>query len=301
MQNTRKFFGVAIVQLAAAIAGAQQTHLSRIAPNLYAYISDNEHSCNSTFVVGRHEILVVDTGLNATEGQKLLNEIRSVSPLPIKFIVNTHYHPDHQGGNGIVGTDAIVLNSPFTRQRTEQLMARSSTWDPAGSAPAFKLASETVSDKLTIYIDEDPVEIIAPGPAHTMGDLYVFFPTQRTVAAGDILMSNSSPAMDRGSAANWIRALDAMLALPADHFVPGHFELGTRETITRFRDYMADLKAQVDKLSASGATEEQVRERIDMQKFKDFRQFPQFDATFADNAVAIYRQIHSGSTQRNNR
>jgi glyoxylase-like metal-dependent hydrolase (beta-lactamase superfamily II) len=160
--------------------------------------------------------------------------------------------------------------------------------------PEFKLATETVSDKLTIYIDDDPVEIIAAGPAHTMGDVYVFFPKQRTVAAGDVLMSNSSPAMDQGSAANWIRTLDAMLALPADHFVPGHFELGTRETITRFRDYMADLKAQVDKLSESGATAEQVRTEINMEKYKDFRQFPQFHATFADNAEAIYRQLHSG-------
>jgi glyoxylase-like metal-dependent hydrolase (beta-lactamase superfamily II) len=127
-----------------------------------------------------------------------------------------------------------------------------------------------------------------------MGDVYVFFPNQRTVAAGDIFMSNSSPAMDQGSATNWIRALDAMIALPADHYVPGHFELGTRESITRFRDYMADLKGQVDRLSASGATSEQVRRQIDMQKYKDFRQFPQFHATFADNAEAMYRQIHSG-------
>jgi len=285
-----------MVLLAASGAGAQQTHLTRITPNLYAYISDNDHSCNSTFVVGRHGILVVDTGLNATEGQKLLKEIRTVSPLPVKFIVNTHYHPDHQGGNAVVAPDAIVISSPFTRQRTEQLIARGSTGNAGGSAPAFKVASETVSDKLTIYMDDDPVEIIAPGPAHTMGDLYVFFPTQRTVAAGDILMANSSPAMDQGSAANWIRALEAMLALPADHFVPGHFELGTRDTITRFRDYLADLKAQVDKLSASGATAEEVRERIDMRKYKEFRQFPQFHATFADNAEAIYRQIHSGSS-----
>ena len=298
MRSPGTVVGIALVLLAASVAGAQRTHLTRITADLYVYISDNDHSCNSTFVVGRHGILVVDTGLNATEGQKLLNDIRSVSPLPVTIIVNTHYHPDHQGGNGVVGPDAIVISSPFTRQRTEQLMARvgqNSTPNGGGDAPAFRLASETVGDKLTIYVDDDPVEIVAPGPAHTMGDLYVFFLKQRTVAAGDILMSNSSPAMDQGSAANWIKALDAMLALPADHFVPGHFELGTRETITRFRDYMADLKAQVDKLSESGATAKQVRERIDMQKYKDFRQFPQFHATFADNAEAMYRQLHPGS------
>jgi hypothetical protein len=57
---------------------------------------------------------------------------------------------------------------------------------------------------------------------------------------------------------------------------------------------MVDLKAQVDKLNDSGATAEQVRTEINMEKYKDFRQFPQFHATFADNAEAIYRQLHSG-------
>jgi glyoxylase-like metal-dependent hydrolase (beta-lactamase superfamily II) len=284
--------------LATTTVAAPATHLTQVAPNLYAYISDNNRSCNSTFIVGKHGILVVDTGLNVAEGQKLLADIRSVSALPVEFIVNTHYHLDHQGGSGIVGPDAIVISSPFTRERTQQLMARFAQNPTTGTSPdqrpEFRLATETVSDKLTIYIDDDPVEIIVAGPAHTMGDLYVFFPKQRTIAAGDVLMSNSSPAMDQGSAANWIHTLDAMLALPADHFVPGHFELGTRETITRFRNYMVDLKAQVDKLSESGATAEQVRTEINMEKYKDFRQFPQFHATFADNAEAIYHQLHSG-------
>jgi cyclase len=298
MRLPGKHLRFAAVLLTAAVSATAQTHLTRVSPNLYAYISDNDHSANSTILVGQHGILVVDTGLNATEGQKLLADIRSVSALPVKFIVNTHYHPDHQGGNGVVGPEAIVISSPFTRERTQQLMTHftqnPTTGTPADQRPAFKLATETVGDKLTIYMDDDPVEIIAAGPAHTMGDVYVFFPKQHTIAAGDVLMSNSSPAMDQGSAPNWIRTLDAMLALPADHFVPGHFELGTRETITRFRNYMVDLKAQVDRLNESGATAEQVRAQINMDKYKDFRQFPQFHATFADNAEAMYRQLHPG-------
>src|SRR5215472_9211450 len=174
--------GFACLGLVVALSGAPfavaapAPTVVQLSDHLYAYVSANDHSSNSTFLVGHSSILVVDTGLNEAEGKNLLAEIRSVSPLPVKFIVNTHYHPDHQGGNGVVGPDAIVISSPFTRQRTEQLMARAqgSAGNSIGSAPAFKLATETVSDKLTIYIDDDPVEIIAPGPAHTMGDLYVF-------------------------------------------------------------------------------------------------------------------------------
>ena len=70
-----------------------------IGPGLYAYISDNDSSSNATFLVGSKGILVVDTGFDGQEGGKLLQAIRGVSSLPVQFIVNTHYHRDHQGGN----------------------------------------------------------------------------------------------------------------------------------------------------------------------------------------------------------
>jgi cyclase len=287
--------GLLLWPIVSVLAAPQVERLGR---GLYAYVSDNDHSANSTFLIGRYGILVVDTGLNVSEGQKLLGEIRKISPLPIQFIINTHYHPDHQGGNAVVGPDAVVISSPFTRERTIQFMdrlresqAKDGVSNRAAHEPVFRVASETLTERLTVYLDDDPVEIIAPGPGHTMGDVYVFFPNQASVAAGDLFMNRSSPAMDQGSAANWIHTLDAILALPADHFVPGHFEVGSRETFTRFRDYLADLYGQVERLRSSGGTVEAVKQQIDMKKYADFRQYPQFQATFADNAETIYRQL----------
>ena len=269
---------------------AAQPRAEKLAPNLYAYVSDNDHSSNATFLIGQHGVLVVDTGLDRVEGQKLLKEIRAISALPVQFIVNTHYHPDHQGGNGVVGPEAVVISSAFTRERTLQMISKMPA-DQSASPPAFRPATETLEQKLTIFLDDIPVEIILVGAAHTMGDVYVYFPRQKTVSTGDLYLTNSSPAMDQGSASNWIRALDAMLGLPADHFVPGHFEVGTRATMTRFRDYLAELYDQVRKLRRSGVAAAHVRERIDMKKYADFRQYPQFQATFADNAEAIYEQL----------
>ena len=285
-----KAIGAALL-LAIGLVPAAMASVKKLAPNLYAYISENDHSSNSTFFVGQHGILVVDTGLNSLEGQKLLKEIRAISTLPVQFIVNTHYHPDHQGGNGVVGPDAVVISSVFTRERTLQLMSRMQAGETGSSLPAFRPATETLEHKLTVFLDDVPIEIIMVGAAHTMGDVYAYFPRQRTVATGDLYLTNSSPAMDQGSASNWMHALDAMLALPVDHFVPGHFEVGTRATMSRYRDYLAELYAQVARLKLSGATAAEVRERVDMKKYADFRQYPQFQATFADNAEAIYHQI----------
>ncbi len=79
---------------------ASDTHapsVQKLGPDLYAYISSNDSSANATFLVADNGILVVDTGLNQQEGLKLLDEIRKVSPLPVRWIVNTHYHTDHRG------------------------------------------------------------------------------------------------------------------------------------------------------------------------------------------------------------
>ena len=279
-----------------AFSAPDGPRVESLGPNLYAYISDNDGSANSTFLIGPKSILVVDSGIDRTEGEKLLREIRKISPLPVAYIINTHYHPDHQGGNGIVGPDAAIISSPFTREKTiavAEATSKPGAARPAGHEFMFRPATETFTDKLTIYLGDNPVEVIAAWPAHTMGDVYVYFPKQRTVATGDIYLTNSAPAMDQGSAAHWIQDLDQILALPADHFVPGHFEVGTRQTIQRFRDYMNDLNTQVVALAKTGATEKEIREKIQLPQFADFRQYPKYDATFGDNAAAILKQIRA--------
>ncbi|MFZ0879815.1 MAG: MBL fold metallo-hydrolase [Candidatus Acidiferrales bacterium] len=287
-------FGVALL----AFSAASGPRVESLGSNLYAYISDNDGSANSTFLVGPSSILVVDCGLDRTEGGKILREIRKISSLPIAYIVNTHYHPDHQGGDGVVGPDATVISSPFTREKTIALAASASK--PDSSRPAspghefmFRPATITFTQKMTVHLGDEPVEIVAAWPAHTMGDIYVYFPKERTVSTGDLYLTNSVPAMDEGSAAHWIQDLDEILALPADHFVPGHFEVGTRQTIERFRDYMADLDAQVVKLAAAGATDDEVRQKIQLPQYGDFRQYAKYEATFGDNAVAILHQIRA--------
>ena len=260
--------------------------VSQIGPGLYAYISDNDSSSNSTFLVGNKGILVVDTGFDAKEGGKLLQEIRKVSNLPVLYIVNTHYHPDHQGGNSVVGPNAVIITTDFTRARTLEVMQSS----PNGHT-RFQPADLTFQQKVTIHLDPYTAEIYFPGKAHTSGDALVYFPRQHAIAAGDLFLNRSSPAMDQGSAENWIKALDQVLALSPETVVPGHFELATKADLQRFRNYLNDLFTQVSVLYKSGVKEQDAVRQIHMEKYKDFRQYPQFHATFADNAEVIYQQL----------
>jgi cyclase len=274
---------VALVLLFASIAWASP-QVTSIGPDLYAYISDNDASANSTFLVASKGILIVDTGLNVTEADKLLREIRKISRLPVLYVINTHHHPDHQGGNSVVGPSATLVSTDFTRKRTLAMMR---------SAPQFHFAPAdlTFQQKLTIYLNPYSVEIYFPGKAHTSGDALVYFPQQRAIAMGDLFLNRSSPAMDQGSAENWIKALDQVLARPLDKVVPGHFELGTKVDLQRFRDYLSDLFTQIRRLYQSGVSEQDAFRQLHMEKYSDFRQFPKYHATFADNAEVIYQQL----------
>jgi len=274
----------ALILLLSPFAWADPS-VSEIGTHLYAYISDNDGSANSTFLVGRKGVLVVDTGLDDVEGKKLLQAIRRVSSLPIQFVINTHYHPDHQGGNMTVGPEATVISTGYTRNQTDALKSTNPTMS------TLRPADITFSRALTVHLDPYKVEIWFPGKAHTSGDALVYFPQQQAMATGDIFLNRSSPAMDRGSVSNWITTLDEILKKPLLAAVPGHFELGTKADITRFRDYLRDLYTQVEGLKRSGASLEQVKSQLQMEKYKDFRQYPKYHATFADNAEVVYMEL----------
>lgn len=272
-----------IVGLSACLASAS-TH--KIGPGLYAYISENDASANSTFLVSDQGILVVDAGLNAQEGRKLLDEVRKISQAPVRWIVNTHYHPDHRGGNGVVGPDAAIISTAFTRAQT------------ASSVRASDVSEVVGPNGLVLYVGGHEVRIYHPGPAHTRGDLIVYFPGEHAIATGDLFLTNSCPAMDEGDMENWIAALDQMLELPVEHIVPGHFELATKNELRHFRNYLADLRDQVKRMHDNALSLEQVQKALVLSAYKDLRQFPKYEATFKDNAAAYYKQLESAKPER---
>jgi cyclase len=272
----------AFIVLLSANASAL-TH--KIGPDLYAYISENDASANSTFLVSDQGILVVDTGLNAQEGRKLLDEVRKISQAPVRWIVNTHYHPDHRGGNSVVGPGAAIISTAFTRSQLPS------------SAPDYAL-NETIGAKgLTLYVGGHEVRIYHPGPAHTRGDLVVYFPDEHAISTGDLFLNNSCPAMDEGDMENWIAALNQMLDLSVEHVVPGHFELATKNELQHFRNYLADLRDQVKRMRGNGLSLAQVQKGLVLNAYKDLRQFPKYEATFKDNAAAYYEQLEGRKPQ----
>jgi cyclase len=300
--NFRPMFRVCLRLTIFVLAGlsCSSASVQKIGPDLYAYISENDSSSNSTFLIGDKGILVVDTGLNEQEGRKLLDEIRKVSPLPVRWIVNTHYHPDHRGANSMVGPDAVIISTLYTRQQVLKTPETQAAKGGAGPAPQYVL-NQTLDQDLTLYVGSHKVHIYDPGPGHTRGDLVVYFPDQHAIATGDLFLNNSCPYMDDGDLENWVRSLNHILTLPVEHVVPGHFGVATRNDVRFFRDYLADLQTQVARSYRNHFSLEQTKAALKLERYKEICQFPQYEATFADNAAAYYRQLQareSGTTRK---
>ena len=277
-------YALAVCLLLSSLASAS---VQKIGADLYAYISENDASANSTFLVGDKGILVVDTGLDAKEGGRLLEEIRKLSPLPILWIVNTHYHPDHRGGNNAVAPDALVISSAYTRNQ----ILRAAKGRAGAKLPTEYGLNANFDKEISLFIGNHEVRIYHPGPAHTRGDLIVYFPDQHAIATGDLFLTNSCPAMDDGDMENWIAALEQMLALPVERIVPGHFEVATKNELQHFHDYLAALRDQVARMRSNGASLDRIQKQLVLTPYKDLHQFPQYEATFKDNAAAYYNQL----------
>jgi len=298
--NSRNFSTAGFIALCFLSICASAATVHKIGPDLYAYVSDNDSSANSTFLVSEQGILVVDTGLNAQQGGKLLDEIRKLSQSPVRWIVNTHYHPDHRGGNSVVGPNAVIVSTYETRAAVLRSQHEQGAQANHKTAPEYQL-NQIFPGKQgpTLFIGGHEVQIYHPGPAHTLGDAVVYFPDQHAIATGDLFLTNSCPAMDDGDMENWITALDQMLALPVEHVVPGHFELATKNELQHFHNYLADLRDQVAHMRSNGMSLAQIQKQLVLNAYKDLRQFPQYEATFKDNAAAYYGQLeHRGPSSK---
>jgi len=289
---------LAISLLTFCFAGISSASVQKIGPDLYAYISENDGSANSTFLVSDRGILVVDTGLNAQEGRKLLDEIRKISSAPVRWIVNTHYHADHRGGNHTVGPDAVIISTEQTFTVAWNLDEQAYKGERGGGTNRPLAEVFSTFHGPVFFVGGHEVRLYYPGPAHTMGDAVVYFPDQQAIATGDLFLNNSCPAMDRGDLENWIVALDSMLRLPVEHAVPGHFALGTKSELQDFRDYLADLRDQVKRMYQQGLNLEQIQKKLDLSAYKGLRQFPQYEATFKDNAATYYKQLEEKKLPR---
>jgi cyclase len=246
-----------------------------------------ESGSNAGFVIGSDAVLVVDTFENPAAAQKLLAIIHAKTPLPVRFVVNTHYHIDHVAGNGVIAAaGATVLAHENVRKwvRTEnfKFFGDKITAEQRSSVETLRLPDVTYTDGATVYLDSNRGVLLRVMPGHTGGDTVVYDREADVVFCGDLFWNHTLPNLIDASTKEWVDTLDMLVKdYPSAAFVPGHGDkIGKASDVRAFRDYLMFLRAAIAKAQAEGDGSDTVLEKVLPQvklKYGDWA-FPKFAA-----------------------
>lgn len=219
---------------------------------------------NIALSVGTTGVLLVDDQI-APMTPQLKKAVAAVTPKPVRFVFNTHWHGDHTGGNAVLGADgAVIVAHENVRKRlsTEQFVAMMNKKVPPSPEPALPVI--TFTDSIAFHVNGDDLAITHVDPAHTDGDSIVYFKKANVLHMGDTFFSNGYPFIDLGSGGSvdgYVKAADRALAIaqPSTKIIPGHGPVVDREKLRTYRDMIATIRGRIKKLVASGKTLEQVQ------------------------------------------
>ena len=210
---------------------------------------------------GPDGVFMVDTQF-APLSDKIAAAIKRLTPQPIKFIVNTHVHGDHTGGDENFGKmGAVIISREELRYRLAHPNANANG-TPATPTPAIGLPKMTYRDVLTMRMNGEDVQMIAVPRAHTDGDTMVYFPGLDVIMTGDFFRSVQYPNVDRangGSLQGLIDGLGAVIghAGPNTKIIPGHGPTVDRNAVIAHRDLALTVRDRVARLVDQGQTEDQ--------------------------------------------
>ena len=233
--------------------------LKQIGKGVYAAISGRAGG-NTGFIIGDDGVLVVDTFISQPPARDLLAEIRKITNLPVKYVVNTHYHLDHVAGNAIfteAGATVIAHRNERAWVRTENLKfyqqnGATPTTEQRALVAALVEPQITYDHALEVNLGSRLVRVFYM-PGHTGGDSVVYVPDANVVFTGDLGWNQRIPNLIDATTSAWIETLDKMIAAHPDAtFIPGHGDVASAQDLRTFRDYMAALRASVQKAQSAG-------------------------------------------------
>lgn len=251
---------------------------------------------NAGFVVGKDAVAVIDTGGSAKAGARLLAAIRARTALPVRYVINTHVHPDHLLGNAAFVAPGVTFIGH--RNLPEALAERAETYlaatrrligEEAAAGTRAIPPDVTVSDRLAIDLGGRPLLIEAWPTAHTSTDLTVFDQATGTWFLGDLLFAGHVPALD-GKLTGWIALLDALERRKAARVVPGHGppSLSWPEAAAPMERYLRRLAADVRGMIRDGRTMSEATREAGQEEASHWALFEDFNPR---NATAAFHEL----------
>ncbi len=237
-----------------------QIKTAKVAENVYMLVGSGG---NIGLSIGEDGAFVIDDQYKELS-QKILSAIKEITDEPVRFLVNTHWHGDHVGGNENMGkTGAIIVAHENVRKRmsTEQFMAAFNRRVPA--SPEAALPVVTFTDGMNFHWNGDDVHVFHVDPAHTDGDSIIHFRHANVLHMGDTFFKGMYPFIDvssGGSIDGVIAAADTALKLCNDktRIIPGHGELADADDLRAYREVLQAVRDRVRSLVDAGKTRQEV-------------------------------------------
>ncbi len=240
--------------------------LRQLIPGHYVFSST---SFNSGIIATTEGVVVLDALSSEAIARKEREAIASVIKQPVRFLVSSTFHNNYTWGN-VAYQDVVKIG--HENYRTD-LLAQMQRDRASLEDQKARLPQVTYKDRLNIHLGGKEIQILYLGRGHTRGDSIIFVPQDRIAYVSELFFSDQFLYINDGYGVSWLKTLDAIEALPADIFVPGHGPIPedpkkTREGLHRFRQMLVDLCDAVQQEIARGATEDQAAAAIKLSQYE---------------------------------
>lgn len=268
-------------------SASAEVGLKKVTNNIYAYLGyyleeiDTKNEgfiSNCGFIVTDEGVVVVDTLSTPDLGKKLLSEIKKVTKKPVKYIITTHFHPDHFFGNQVFKDTGVIISHENTREHIVDRgkFALDTFRERLGKlfeGAEVVLPIVTFNNKLTIHLGGKKIEVLYFGRGHTDGDAIVYIPDEKAVFAGDLVNNNRLPFIGDGHSGDLINTLKKMEALDTNYVIPGHGPVGDKASIAKSREFVEDLREDVKKFVEKGKSLQQTLNDLKMPKYEKWGRY----------------------------
>jgi cyclase len=245
--------------------------LTEVGPGVYAAIDGPEHKAgsNAGFVIGDDGVLVIDAFFTQDAARALVAEIHRLTPKPIRYVINTHYHADHTGGDqALRDAGAIIIAHRnvrgWVRTNNINLFGDRITPELKARVEALPLPDLTTDKDLIVWLGSRKV-VVQTVLGHTGGDLTIFVPDAKVLFTGDLLWRKIPPNLIDGSVKEWTATDDGFARMPDAarvRYVPGHGDVAGVGDVTDFRAYLLDLERLVSEGRRAGLTGDALAQEV---------------------------------------
>jgi len=278
------------LMLCCLVAFSQQPQrpeaLQQIIPGHYVFTSG---TFNSGVISTNEGALVLDALNSEPVGRAERKTIEDTIRQPVRVLVSSTFHDNYSKGN-VAYADVWKIGHENYNTDLLELMQREKV--PAEEQKA-RLPNQTFRERITLYLGGKEIQILYVGRAHTRGDSIVYVPQDRIVYLSELFFANQFLYINDGYGLDWLKALDAVEALGAEIFVPGHGRIPadpreTRQDLRRFRQMLVDVRDAVQKEIAGGATEDQAAAAI---RWPQYEKMQSYDAQRETAVRRLYQQL----------